>query len=192
MKIIYSKIIIAGLALLSLGSCKVYSHSSRIVGVSNQDVEAEKFVVDVEPNFNNRIKGSSTKKHTAEKSAKEEAYFNAIIDNNVDVLSDPIYSVTTTKKMLLFFGGKSEATVYGYAGFYKNPKSLKQVQQEELDQKVLDLEKLGEIKGILDETEEKTSPVITKCTECKGVEASTFSIKKNKSSLVDVYKKLKK
>ena len=54
------------------------------------------------PDFSKKVKGSSTKKHTAEKSAKEEAYFNAIIDNNVDVLIDPIYSVTSTKKILPF------------------------------------------------------------------------------------------
>ena len=186
------KIILSIFMVGALVSCKTFSHSSRNIGLENKDVKANTFVLETVPDFSKKVKGSSTKKHTAEKSAKEEAYFNAIIDNNVDVLIDPIYSVTSTKKMLLFFGGKSQATVYGYAGFYKNPKSLKQVQQEELDQKVLDLEKLSEIKGLLDETEEKTNPVITKCTECKGVEASTFSIKKNKSSLVDVYKKLKK
>ena len=188
MKIIYSKIIIAGLALLSLGSCKVYSHSSRIVDVSNQDVVADKFVVDVEPNFNKRVKGSSTKKHAAEKSAKEEAYFNAIIDNNIDILVDPIYSVTTTKKILLFFGGKSEAVVYGYAGYYKNVRSLSQDKQEEFDAKVANLTKVAKIGGLQREAEEKTYSVNSTCGDCKGTDPLTLiAITKNKQSLLEAY-----
>lgn len=191
MKNISSKIIITGLALLSLGACKTYSHSSRIVDVSSQDVEAEKFVVDVEPNFNNRIKGSSTKKHKVEKLAKEEAYFNAIIDNNIDVLIDPIYSVTTTKKILLFFGGKSEALVYGYAGYYKNVRSLSQDKQEEFDAKVANLAKVAKIGGVQREAEEKTYTVNSTCGDCKGSDPLTLiAITKNKQSLLEVYEDL--
>ncbi len=186
------KIILSLFMVGTLVSCKTFSHSSRNIALESKDVKANTFVVEVVPDFSKKVKGSSTKRHKVEKQAKEEAYFNTIIENNIDVLIDPIYSVTTTKKTLLFFGGKSEATVYGYAGFYKNPKSLKQVQQEEMDQKVLDLEKLGKIEGLIVETEEKTNPVISKCNHCKGVESSTFSIKKNKSSIIDIYKKIKK
>ena len=186
------RLILSIFALGVLASCKTFSHSSRDIDLENRDVEANSFVVDVEPNFSNRIKGSSTKKHKVEKSAKEEAYFNAVIENNVDVLVDPIYSVTTTKKILLFFGGKSEATVYGYAGFYKNPKIASEAKQADLNQKIKDIEKLSKIDGILEESEEKTFSA-AKCGDCKGKEPiSLISIIKNKSSLVDVYKKLKK
>ncbi len=191
MKTIFSKIIIAGSFVLALTSCKTYSHSSRIVDISNQDVVTDKFVVDVEPNFSKRIKGSSTKKHKVEKSAKEEAYFNAIIENNVDILVDPIYSVTTTKKILLFFGGKSEATVHGYAGFYKNPRSLNKVKQEQFDAKISNLTSLSKIDGIQHETEEKTYTVNSTCGDCKGNDPLTLiAITKNKQSLVEVYDQL--
>ncbi len=188
MKTIFSKIIVASSFVLALTSCKTYSHSSRIVDISTQDVVADKFVVDVEPNFSNRIKGSSTKKHKVEKSAKDEAYFNAIIDNNVDILVDPIYSVTSTKKILLIFGGKSEATVYGYAGFYKNPRSLTKVKQEEFETKLSNLTSLSKIQGVQHEIEEKTYSVNSTCGDCKGNDPLTLiAITKNKQSLVEVY-----
>jgi hypothetical protein len=186
------RLILSVFALGVLASCKTYSHSSREIDLENKNVESNTFVVDVEPNFSNRIKGSSTKKHKVEKLAKEEAYFNAVIENNVDVLVDPIYSVTSTKRILLFFGGKSEATVYGYAGFYKNPKIASEAKQADLDQKIKDIEKLSKIDGILEESEEKTFSA-AKCGDCKGKDPiSLISIIKNKSSLVEVYKKLKK
>ena len=191
MKTIISKVIIASTFVLALSSCKTYSHSSRIVDISTQDVVADKFVVDVEPNFSKRIKGASTKKHKVEKLAKDEAYFNAIIDNNIDILVDPIYSVTTTKKFLLFFGGKSEATVHGYAGFYKNPRSLNKVKQEEFDTKVANLTSISKIQGIQQETEEKTYTVNSTCGDCKGNDPVTLiAITKNKQSLVQVYDEL--
>ncbi len=172
------KIILSIFMVGALVSCKTFSHSSRNIALENKDVKANTFVLETVPDFSKKVKGSSTKKHTAEKSAKEEAYFNAIIDNNVDVLIDPIYSVTTTKKMLLFFGGKSEATVYGYAGFYKNPKSLKQVQQEELDQKVLDLEKLGEIKVFLMKRKKKLLRLLQSAPNVKVLRRPLFLSKK--------------
>ncbi len=192
MKTIFlSKIIIAASFSLALTSCKTYSHSSRVVDISTQDVVADKFVVDVEPNFSKRIKGTSTKKHKIEKSAKDEAYFNAIIENNIDILVDPIYSITTTKKIFLFFGGKSEATVYGYAGFYKNPRSLGQVKQQEFDTKISNLTNLSKIQGVQQETEEKTYTVNSTCGDCKGNDPLTLiAITKNKQSLVQVYDEL--
>ena len=186
------RLILSIFALAALASCKTYSHSSRDIDLDSKNVEATSFVVDVEPNFSSRIKGSSTKKHTVEKSAKEEAYYNAIIDNNVDIIVDPVYSVTTTKKFLLFFGGKSEAIVYGYAGFYKNSKNAGQAKQDDLNQKIQDLDKLSKINGVLEETEEKTFSVKPKCADCKDKEPTLISIIKNKSSLLDTYKKLKK
>ena len=187
------RLILSIFALGALVSCRTYSHSSRDIDLDSKNIESNTFVVDVEPNFSNRIKGSSTKKHKVEKSAKEEAYFNAVIENNVDILVDPIYSVTTTKKILLIFGGKSEATVYGYAGFYKNPKIASQAKQDVLNQKIQDLDKLSKIEGVLEETEEKTFSVKSKCGDCKDKEPITLiSIIKNKSSLIDAYKKIKK
>ena len=185
------RLILSVFALGVLASCKTYSHSSREIDLENKNVESNTFVVDVEPNFSNRIKGSSTKKHKVEKLAKEEAYFNAVIDNNVDVLVDPIYSVTTTKKILLFFGGKSEATVHGYAGFYKNPRSLSKVKQEQFDAKISNLTSLSKIDGIQHETEEKTYTVNSTCGDCKGNDPLTLiAITKNKQSLVEVYDQL--
>ena len=91
----------------------------------------------------------------------------------------------------MFFGGKSEATVYGYAGFYKNPRSLNKVKQEEFDAKVSNLTSLSKIDGIQHETEEKTYSVNSTCGDCKGNDPlSLIAITKNKQSLVEVYDQL--
>ena len=91
----------------------------------------------------------------------------------------------------MFFGGKSEATVHGYAGFYKNPRSLSKVKQEQFDAKISNLTSLSKIDGIQHETEEKTYTVNSTCGDCKGNDPLTLiAITKNKQSLVEVYDQL--
>lgn len=178
------------LAVLFLTSCKTYSHTFRKIDISNSDVQTETVVVDVLPDFSRKVKASSNKKHKSEKNAKEEAYFNAIIDNNIDVLVDPIYSVSTTKKILFIFGGKSEAEVHGFAGYYKNPRSLSDYNKSEFSQKIENLEKFSKVSNVQKETEEKTYTVNSTCGDCKGNEPLTLiSVIKNKESLLDSYEK---
>ncbi len=177
------RLILSIFALGALVSCKTYSHSSREIGLDSKNVESNTFVVDVVPDFSKKIKASSTKKHSSEQLAKDEAYFNALIENNVDVLISPIYSVTTSSSSI-------EVTVHGYGGFYKNPKIASQAKQDDLNQKIDDLDKLSKIDGVLEETEEKTFSVKSKCGDCKDP-ITLISIIKNKSSLVEAYKKLK-
>lgn len=180
------KIIISVFTLLALVSCKTYSHSSRTIDVNNESIESKSFSVEVVPDFTRRLNASSTKKHASEKSAKEEAYFNAIVDNSIDVLVSPIYSTTVSN-------GMYETTVYGYAGYYKNPKTSQQVKKDNYDQTLNDLQRLGQIDGILEESEEKTYTVNSTCGDCKGNAPLTLiSVIKNKSSLVEIYNRLKK
>lgn len=55
---------------------------------------------------------------------------------------DPIYKTVTSPKILIF-GGKSRSTVTGFAGYYENPRSYKEVIDE------LDAEKLKKIKMLM-------------------------------------------
>ena len=99
------KIFIPTLALIALiSSCKVHSHSSRIVDVSNDDIQTLNYTATVSPDFSKRVQGISNKRHKTESKAKKEAYYNAIVENSIHVLIDPIYSVSTTKKFLFIFG----------------------------------------------------------------------------------------
>ena len=98
----------------SLTSCSTYQHSYRSIEVDQKNSVTAKIQVDVvvTPDFSKRMKAQSTKNHKTPQGAKDEAYYNAIVENQIDVLISPIYSVTVR-------GGSCEATVHGYAGFYK-------------------------------------------------------------------------
>jgi len=93
----------------------------RTIEIKQVDIIAENFVADIDLGSEFKvISATSTKRHKDLKLAKDEAYFNAIVDNQIDVLVDPIYSIKKRGKFLFFFGGYVEAKVVGYAGYYKN------------------------------------------------------------------------
>jgi hypothetical protein len=175
------KIIIPTLALFALvSSCKVHSHSSRVVDVTNNDIQSLNYTATISPNFSKRVQGTSNKRHKTESKAKKEAYYNAIVDNSIHVLIDPIYSVSTTKKFLFIFGGTSDATVYGYAGMYKDVKPTVDVEAANYQQALKDMKRIGKIKGIIPETQKKSGS------------DSLITITSKKHSVVDVYQKFKK
>jgi hypothetical protein len=175
------KIIIPTLALIALvSSCKVHSHSSRVVDVTNNDIQSLNYTATISPNFSKRVQGTSNKRHKTESKAKKEAYYNAIVDNSIHVLIDPIYSVSTTKKFLFIFGGTSNATVYGYAGMYKDVKPTADVEAANYQQALKDMKRIGKIKGIIPETQKKSGS------------DSLITITSKKHSVVDVYQKFKK
>lgn len=190
---------------LSIISCKSYKHTHRLVEVErNKEVRAEMQVdVEIVPDFTKRIKGQTNQKHKSQQDAKDEAYFNAIIDNQVDVLVAPIYSVEKTSKILFFFGGKSSAIVHGYAGTYKTkPKVDDNAESNNkktpcgddcFDKKLQDLNKLAKIDGILSSQEEKVYKINQTCGDCKNNEPlSLLTVTNNKASLVETYEKVLK
>jgi len=171
-------------------SCKTHSHSFRKVDINNENLQTENVVVNVKPNFTKKVSGVSTKKHDTEKAAKEEAYFNAIIENNIDVLVNPIYSVSSTRKILFLFGGKSQAQVQGYAGYYENPRPESEYERQQLDEKIEHLEEFAKIADVQEVVSEKTYTVNSTCGDCKGNDALTLvSVLDNKESMIDAYVK---
>jgi hypothetical protein len=174
------------LLIALVSSCKTYNHSYRRVDISNKNLNTESVVVDIKPDFSKKVTGSSTKRHKTASKAMEEAYFNSIIENNVDVLVDPIYSVSTTKGFLFFFGGKSEATVNGYAGYYQNARPVSVYEQNQMDDKISKLEEFAKFEGIQGVTEEKTYTVNETCGKCKGNDALTLvAVLKNEEPLLE-------
>ena len=94
----------------------------RIIEIKQvDDIVAENFIaeIDLGPEFK-VITATSNKTHRDIDLAKHEAYFNAIVDNQIDVLVDPIYTIKKRGRILFFFGGYVEAKVVGFAGYYKN------------------------------------------------------------------------
>ena len=171
----------------SLSSCARYYHSYRNVDVAQTTPVNAKLQVDVavSPDFSKRLRAQSTKNHWREKqSSMDEAYFNAIIENQIDVLISPIYSVTER-------GGFFDATVHGYAGYYKAVDKSESV--SDFDKTVEDLKKLSKVDGILSSEEQKVYKINSTCCGDAGKATdplSLLTVTTNKSSLVDVYEKV--
>ena len=127
------KILAVGLGLVTIGSttsCSSYKHSYRLSEIPEKSVViADKICVELRVDENKVIQASSAKRHKSPTDAKNEAYYNAIVNNNIHVLVDPIYKTQTSARILIF-GGKSTSTVTGFAGYYENPRSFKEVKDE--------------------------------------------------------------
>ncbi|MBE6251254.1 MAG: hypothetical protein E7111_06310 [Bacteroidales bacterium] len=109
-------IIMSMAALVCLCSCSTYQYSTRQVAINNQNITAAPTVVDVKVDYTKRISETSRKcKSQAE--AMQEAKYNAIVKNNIDVLVDMIYKVENV-------GRKYIVTITGFAGYYVNSRTF--------------------------------------------------------------------
>ena len=113
--------LIAIISIITLTSCSTTNHSYRLSTIPNKNVISGEVVVDVKLNLTKKIEAVSSARNSFDE-AKEEAYYNAITQNNIDVIVDPIYEVTTTDKFL-FWGGKSIAKINGFGAVYANPRT---------------------------------------------------------------------
>lgn len=112
-------------------SCSSFKHTHRLSQIPEKNVViADKIGVELRIDENKVVQATTTKRHSSPNDAKDEAYYNAIVNNNIHVLVDPIYRVQTSARILIF-GGKSTATVSGFAGYYQNPRSYKEIQDEQ-------------------------------------------------------------
>lgn len=115
------KIILSFGALTLLASCSTTSHSYRENSIADKNVIAGQVVVDTKLDLKNKIEVLSSKRNTVNE-AIDEAYYKAINDNNIDLVVDPIFEITTTDK-ILFWGGKSTAKLTGFGAKYDNSRS---------------------------------------------------------------------
>lgn len=167
------KILSIGLGLVTIvasSSCASSKHSHRISQIADKNVTiADKIGVELKIDENKVIQASSTRSHKSSSDAKDEAYYNAITNNNIHVLVDPIYKTITAPK-ILFFGGKSRSTVTGFAGYYENPRSYKEITDElesektKKDQESFDLA-IKQMKQLKDDGIIKTSTSSNVSTE---------------------------
>lgn len=151
-------------------SCSTYKHSYRLNAVPNSTIGVTPTVVDVEADFERQVSGKSDKKTNSVQDAKDNAYYNAIVDNKIDVLVDPIYRVQVKKSL---FKTTATAEVTGFAGEFVNPRTLSEDQTEAYNAKIAALEKLVAIEEIVNE--DKSTTVITNCCgEDCGSSTQTF------------------
>lgn len=115
------KIILSFGALSLLASCSTTSHTYRENAIADKHVIAGQVVVDTKLDLKNKIEVLSSKRNTVNE-AIDEAYYKAINENNIDLVVDPIFEITTTDK-ILFWGGKSTAKLTGFGAKYDNSRS---------------------------------------------------------------------
>lgn len=175
--------------LVIVTSCSTYQHSFRVSEIEEENiVVSNKVAVDLKVDLNKPCQGKSGR-HKTVKDAKDEAYYDAIISNEVHILVDPIYSITTTKTL---FGQKSSAEVFGFAGYYRNARSFKAIEdalkaeQIEKDKAsfqaaVKNYKSLAAVGGITSTTEVEKYRVDENCKPC------TISKEESKSKSTDEF-----
>lgn len=162
-----------------LVSCNTYKYQSRVSNIRTDNTHMVPNVVDVEINFNKKISANSGR-HLSPTSAKEEAYFNAVTQNEIDVLVSPIYEIETTSRFL-FFGGRSTARVTGFAGKFVNSRTLYEEQDRMFDQKLAAIDRMLENETI--KNEEIKTYLVTYGLGNNSGEAGTHEITTNQSTI---------
>lgn len=126
------KILAIVIAAAALSSCSSFSYTSRSTSIDRETIQGTSMVVDVRPDFSKRIATESRRCKTPNE-AREEAKYIAITTNKCDVVVDAIYKVEKRS-------GKYKAYLFGFAGYYENPRTiyedinlLKNVSREDLE-----------------------------------------------------------
>lgn len=125
---------VVAIILTSCGSVNISSYTSRVATISDKaEINPISKVVDIRVDFNKRITEKSQPCTTLDE-AKSSAQYQAIINNKIDIVVDPIYKFT-------FTGDKYTAELTGFAGYYENARSI--------------YDELGEMKNLSKEDIEK-------------------------------------
>lgn len=134
-------------------SCNTFKHSYRLSDVLKNEIEPSPTILDVETDFTRKVSGISDKRTNSIQDAKDNAYYNAISQNKIDVLVDPIYEIKVRKGL---FRSSAKAEVVGFAGKYVNPRTDLEDSKNEYDIKI---EKLNNFLSIEEIKDEKRSSV---------------------------------
>ncbi len=190
---------VAAIAIAALSSCSStsYSHSYRMIeeGLHNKTSVkiADNYEADLDIKFDAEIKGSTSKTHKNEKLAKQEAYYNAVINNGVHVLINPIYKVSQ-------IGEDFDCEVVGFGAKYSNPRVAgSDVSSDdsgvEIDKKLAQLERFSKIEGVQAGLRQSSYAIDTREGCCGDEKVGKYGdthllhATDNKSSLVDEYYK---
>lgn len=141
MKTISKIALISVVIILSCASCKstsFYTYTSRSEKINSVQLQATTTLVDIDVDFQHRVIAESGW-CLNEKNAKDEALYNATIQNKIDIIVDPIFKTeynSRTKQV--------KVSVVGFAGKYVNPRpaiqdiqQLKDVDMENIEKHVI-------------------------------------------------------
>ena len=181
-----------------LSSCVSMKHTYRTQDVQPSGIMvADNYVADLDINFKKSISGETSRQHKSESQAKQEAYFNAISSNNVHVLVDPIYSVSSTKRL---FGSTSTAKVFGFGALYENPRiagagAVSEGSGGSVADRLAQLERFAKIEGVQGGLTEASYAIDTRGCCDGNTDGSSFGsthllhASENATSLVDEFEK---
>lgn len=124
MKKQFKLLLVASLSLTYV-SCSTWTHTHRVSKIDNQNVAVTNEVaVDIRVDLTKIVRANS-RNHSTVNQAKDEAMYLATRDNKIHVVVDPIFSVQSSRTL---FGSVHSASVTGFAGYYVNPRSVKEVE----------------------------------------------------------------
>ena len=127
-KIIYTLILTSFMT-----SCSFYKYTNqdtcepdRVNTISNNvSLTAKKdFAVDVRIDLDKIVTGVS-QNHADENDARNEAYYNCIVENDIDLVIDPLFKKITNEApgiFKMFYKNQYRYEIRGYAGYYENPR----------------------------------------------------------------------
>ncbi len=141
---------VLAVAALSFAACaktQTYvtnTYTGRSQNIKGVELNAEQTIVDLRVDFTKHIQGESDW-CLSEKTAKEQALYNAVMSGNGDVVIEPIYRIETrTEQSSKSYSKEVKAYVVGYAGFYTNPRQpidelqrLKNIDMETIEKHIL-------------------------------------------------------
>jgi hypothetical protein len=125
------KVLFFAIVIVFFSSCNVYKHTSRSTSIANNELITNNIVVDVKVEPSKIVTATSGVRESIEL-AKNEAYYKAITEKNIDIVVDPIFEIST-------IGTKYTAKVTGYAGYYTNPRSKIEAVKELKEVKSVDI-----------------------------------------------------
>lgn len=106
------------MAVVSTG-CSTYRYTARTTDVNRRAIETKDAAVEVVPDYSRTVKAKSDFQLTP-RDAMAEAEYRCIVENNIDVVIDPIFKI---ERAPVIKKNKYIAEVSGYAGVYKNTKA---------------------------------------------------------------------
>lgn len=116
-----------------MSSCTFYKYTNqdscepdRVNTISNNvSLTAKKdFAVDVRIDLDKIVTGVS-QNHADENDARNEAYYNCIVENDIDLVIDPLFKKITNEApgiFKMFYKNQYRYEIRGYAGYYENPR----------------------------------------------------------------------
>ncbi|MBI19023.1 MAG: hypothetical protein CMB73_00415 [Euryarchaeota archaeon] len=127
------KIVYTLLLTSIMSSCTFYKYTNqdscepdRVNTISNNvSLTAKKdFAVDVRIDLDKIVTGVS-QNHADENDARNEAYYNCIVENDIDLVIDPLFKKITNEApgiFRMFYKNQYRYEIRGYAGYYENPR----------------------------------------------------------------------